>query len=206
MCICLLQPQHRILLARIRVTFDLYITLSVSIYLWWTFKLLPHLSCCDYTATNMSVQMSPQDPVSFFVVVFKILFIFRDRKGGRKRGREKFMRCFLPTPIQGPGLQHRYGRWLGIKGQPSFPLSHTGQGSGGTFLSFFLIIFHWLWYYSCANFSPFVPLQPASATPSGYPPTIVHVHGSGMQVFWLLHFLYCTLQPHGYTVTAICAY
>ena len=49
---------------------------------------------------------------------------------------------------------------------------------------------------------PFLPLlHPAYPTTSGKPPTIVHVHGSRLEVLWLLHFLYCTLQPHDYSVT-----
>ena len=47
--------------------------------------------------------------------------------------------------------------------------------------------------------SQFFPLCPHP--PSGNPHTIVHVHGSCMQVLWLLHFLYCTSYPHGYSVT-----
>ena len=52
-----------------------------------------------------------------------------------------------------------------------------------------------------SQFSPFVPIHPASPTPSGNPPTIGHIHGSCIQVLWLLHLLYCTLHPHGYSIT-----
>ena len=59
---------------------------------------------------------------------------------------------------------------------------------------FFQIIFYWLCYCSCPNF-------PLSPTPSGNAPAIVHVHGSCLQVLWLLRFLWCTLHCHGYSVT-----
>ena len=40
-------------------------------------------------------------------------------------------------------------------------------------------IFYWLCCYS-SDFSLFAPLHPALHTPSGHPPFIVHVHGSGI--------------------------
>ena len=49
-------------------------------------------------------------------------------------------------------------------------------------------------------FSPFALLQPVSPTPSGSPSTTVHAHWSCMFFCWL-HFLYCTLYPHGYLIT-----
>ena len=45
------------------------------------------------------------------------------------------------------------------------------------------------------------PLHPAPPTPSGNPHTIVHAHGSCVQVLWLLHFLYCTFHSCGCSVT-----
>ena len=48
-------------------------------------------------------------------------------------------------------------------------------------------------------------LYPAPCTPSSNPHTIVHVHGSHVEVRWLLHFLHCILDPHGSSVTA-CLY
>ena len=51
------------------------------------------------------------------------------------------------------------------------------------------------------HFFPFAPLQLAPPTVSGNPHAIVHVHGSCVQVLWLLHFLYCILHLHGYSVT-----
>ena len=44
------------------------------------------------------------------------LFTFRERKGGRKRGRETSMcGCFLSTPYGERGLQPRHMPWLGIE-------------------------------------------------------------------------------------------
>ena len=42
----------------------------------------------------------------------------------------------------------------------------------------FQIIFDWSCYYSCPSFSPFSSSTQHPPTPSGHPPTIVHVHGS----------------------------
>ena len=41
----------------------------------------------------------------------------------------------------------------------------------------------------------------STPTPSGNPHTIVHVHGSCIQVLWLLHLLFSTVHPHGDSVT-----
>ena len=44
------------------------------------------------------------------------LFIFRERKGGRKRGREpSICGCLLCVPYWGPGLQPRHVPWLGME-------------------------------------------------------------------------------------------
>ena len=52
---------------------------------------------------------------SFFKKRF-YLFIFREGKGERKRGRETSMCGRLSgTPYQGPGLQARHVPWLGIE-------------------------------------------------------------------------------------------
>ena len=50
-------------------------------------------------------------------------------------------------------------------------------------------------------FFPFAPFHPVPTTPSSNPPIIVHVHGLCIETLWLLHFLHCTLYPHGYSVT-----
>ena len=50
-------------------------------------------------------------------------------------------------------------------------------------------------------FPPVPLLHPALLTPSGNPSTVVHVHGSWISVLWPLHFLYCTVPPHGSSVT-----
>ena len=45
------------------------------------------------------------------------------------------------------------------------------------------------------------PLPRCPPTPSGYPHTIVHVHGSCKYILWLLYSICCTLYPHDYSVT-----
>ena len=57
--------------------------------------------------------------------------------------------------------------------------------------TFFLLstIFYWLWYYSCPS-TQHPPLPQAISTPL--------FMSMGL---WLLRFLYCTLYPHGYSVT-----
>ena len=51
----------------------------------------------------------------FFLLRF-YLFIFREGKRGRKRGRETSMcGCLLHAPYWGPGLQPRHVLWLGIE-------------------------------------------------------------------------------------------
>lgn len=69
-----------------------------------------------------------------------------------------------------------------------------------SFISFQKIIFYWFCYYGCPNFSPFATLS----TQQPPLPQAVHtplVHGSCVEVLWLLHFLYYTLHLHGYSVT-----
>ena len=47
---------------------------------------------------------------------FKVLFIFREEKGGRKRERQTSMcGCLSCAPIWGPGQQPRHVPWLGIE-------------------------------------------------------------------------------------------
>ena len=64
-----------------------------------------------------------------------------------------------------------------------------------------VVVFYWLCYYSCPDFSPLCPPPPSIPYLVRHLPTIVHVHGSCVYVLWLLHFLYCTLHPHGNSVT-----
>ena len=72
-----------------------------------------------------------------------------------------------------------------------------------SFFHVFKQILFCLCYYSCPDFFPHIRPPPGTPTSSGNPHVIVHVHehGSCVSVFWLLHFLYCTLHPHGYSVT-----
>ena len=55
--------------------------------------------------------------LSVLYIYLKILFIcfLRERKGGRKKGRETWIGCFSHTPNGGPGPQPRHVPWLGIK-------------------------------------------------------------------------------------------
>ena len=55
-----------------------------------------------------------EKPKFFFLRFFK--FIFREGKGGRKRGRETSMCGFyLSAPYWRPGIQPRHVSWLGIE-------------------------------------------------------------------------------------------
>ena len=74
--------------------------------------------------------------ISFLIKLLKILFIFREGKGGRKRGRKTSMCGCLPlTSYWGPGLQPRHvpqtNNWTGdplVRRLVLNPLSHTSQG------------------------------------------------------------------------------
>ena len=62
----------------------------------------------------------------------KILLIFREGKGGRKRGRETSMGCLLHIPTWGPGLQTQSCVLTGdllVHRLALNPLSHTSQGN-----------------------------------------------------------------------------
>ena len=50
-----------------------------------------------------------------------------------------------------------------------------------------------------SQFSLFTHFHPAPPLPQEIP-TILHVHVSCIYVLWLLHSLYCTVHPHGYSV------
>ena len=64
----------------------------------------------------------------------------------------------------------------------------------------FLIIFYGSCFYNWPNFSPFIPLHPAPPLPQAVPKPLFMSLGHA-QVLWLLHFLYCTVHSHGYSVT-----
>ena len=56
-------------------------------------------------------------------------------------------------------------------------------------------MFYWLWYYSCSIFfSPLFLSAVHFASHPHSPPTLVHVHGSYIQVLWLLHSLHYFLN------------
>ena len=63
------------------------------------------------------------------------------------------------------------------------------------YISFIMVLLH------CPNYFPLASLHSANPTISGNAPNIVHAHGSGVLVIWLLHFLYYTLHSNGYSVT-----
>ena len=54
-----------------------------------------------------------------------------------------------------------------------------------------------------SHFPPFIPFCPATPLPPAFLPTLVHVHGSYIQVLWLLHFLYYSQPPPVYFVPTI---
>ena len=70
------------------------------------------------------------------------------------------------------------------------------------YIHFIFIIFYWVCYYSSLYFPPLLPstqYPPHSHRQSPHHcscPWVMHVS------IWLLHFLYCTLHPHGYSVTS----
>ena len=58
----------------------------------------------------------PPGEGTFFKKLLICLFIFREMKGGRKRGRETSVcGCLSHAPYWGPGLQPRHAPWLGIE-------------------------------------------------------------------------------------------
>ena len=65
----------------------------------------------------LSIVISEPESFCFFLRNFVIyLIIFREGKGGRKRGREtSICGCLSHAPYWVPGLQPRYVPWLGIE-------------------------------------------------------------------------------------------
>ena len=58
-----------------------------------------------------------------------------------------------------------------------------------------IMLLHLSWFF------PLCPLSTQQPTlPQAIPPVLFMSMGPGY-VFWPLHFLYCTLHPHGYSVT-----
>ena len=69
-------------------------------------------------------------------------------------------------------------------------------GNYKLFLLYFFNIY-WLCYYSCPISLPSLhSILPTSSLP--HSPPIVHVHGSYLQVLWLLHFLHYSYPPPVY--------
>ena len=64
--------------------------------------------------------LSPASWIIFFFFLRFYLFLFREGKEERKKGREKWTcGCLAHAPYWGPGLQPRHVPWLGIE-----PLVH----------------------------------------------------------------------------------
>ena len=78
------------------------------------------------------------------------------------------------------------------------PLSHTNQSY------FFFLKLYWLCYYSGPDFSPLPPSTQHPLLPEAILPTLFMSMGHVCK-FWLLHFLYCTVHPHGYSIST-CLY
>ena len=79
---------------------------------------------------------------------------------------------------------------------------HAHKGNPSVVKIFFFFHYILLIMLLVVPMFPLCPPTPSTPPPSGNPPTMDHVHGSCVQVLWLLHFLYCTLHPHGSSVTA----
>ena len=65
------------------------------------------------------------------------------------------------------------------------------------FINYILLIMLLQW----SQFFPLCACPSNNPHYSGNPHSIVHIHGPCVYILWLLHFLYYTLHPHGYSVT-----
>ena len=94
----------------------------------------------------------------------KILFIFREGKRGRKRGRDTSMcGCLLSIPHWGPGLQPRYVPWTRNRTSDTLvprsalsPLSHTSQGVRNISFCWWLDLDTWKYTFSKINANSFL--------------------------------------------------
>ena len=107
--------------------------------------------------------------------------------------------------ITGSGIVWCYGKCLiSLKKLSSiFQSRCTILCSHQCFRSFYLFIYlffgciYWLCYYSCPISTPsFNSILPTPSLPQS--PPIVHVHGSYLDVLWLLHFLHYSYPPPVY--------
>ena len=102
-----------------------------------------------------------------------------------------------------------YGMWYGFNFIVLHVDIHICQHSlKGLFYSYWLILALFILKLYFIDYAitvvPIFPLSPPTTQPPPHlrnPHAIVHVHGSWVKVHWLLHFLYCTLSTHGYSVT-----
>ena len=87
----------------------------------WFYNKRGHYLCCTlYKELALAI-------FNIYSFTYLFLFIYLERKGRRKRGRETSMcGCLSQAPYCGPGLQPRHVPWLGIK--PT-TLWFTGQCS-----------------------------------------------------------------------------
>ena len=113
-------------------------------------------------------------PFSLPFFSFKILFIFREGKGGRKRGRKTSMcGCLLHALNWGPDLQPRHVPPLGIEpatlwfaGQHSI---HWATPARATFIYLFYYVLLTM-LLQLSYFPLFIPLHPAHPLPPAFPP------------------------------------
>ena len=86
-----------------------------------TFKFLIYFYFCSIAVVPPFFPLlPPAPPTTLFFFLIKILFIFKERKRGRKRAREisvwkTSIGCLSHAPYWVPGLQPRHVPWLGIK-------------------------------------------------------------------------------------------
>ena len=78
--------------------------------LWHGYSLSRHVLWISLLDTSLASKLW------LFLSFLKILFIFGEGEGGRKRGRDTSLcGCLLNTPYWGPSPQSRHVPWLGIE-------------------------------------------------------------------------------------------
>ena len=143
----------------------------------------------------------------FFFFFFLNVCLFLERGEGREKGEKHWLAVSRTPPAGELGripvmcpVRESNQSPFDFSGQPPF---HWAIPVSARFKCFFLkkIVFYWLCYYSFPDFltsllhSTQPPLLPHTI------PTPLFMSTFHAQVLWLLHFLYWTLHPHGYSVT-----